>query len=99
MTDSQKWLWFGGIAATGWLIYLLAPILFPFLLAALFAYLGDPLVDRLEKLRLSRTLAVVVVFVLFLVVIILALLLLVPQIEKQVVYLVKKMPFWKYMML
>ena len=92
MTDSQKWLWFAGIVATGWLVYLLGPILSPFLLAALLAYLGDPLVDRLQGLRMSRTWGVIVVFSLFLVVIILALLLLVPQIEKQIVYLLKKLP-------
>ncbi len=92
MTDSQKWLWFGGVAASGWLVYLLAPILFPFLLAALLAYLADPLVDRLQALGLSRTWGVVVVFTLLLLVIILALLLLVPQIEKQVIYLLKKLP-------
>ncbi len=92
MTDSQKWLWFAGIMATGWLIYLLAPILFPFLLAALLAYLGDPLADKLQSLRMSRTWAVIVVFSGFLLVLILALLLLVPQIEKQIVYLLSKLP-------
>jgi predicted PurR-regulated permease PerM len=46
------------------LIYLLAPILTPFIASALLAYVGDPLVDRLEKLKLSRTMAVIVAFVL-----------------------------------
>ncbi len=35
------------------------------LVGVLLAYLGDPLVDRLERWKLSRTLAVVVVFALF----------------------------------
>ena len=44
------------VALTGWLLYLLSPILTPFIVAALLAYLGDPLVDRLETWRLPRTL-------------------------------------------
>ncbi|EGH19281.1 permease, partial [Pseudomonas savastanoi pv. glycinea str. race 4] len=34
-------------------------ILTPFLVALLLAYMGDPLVDRLERAGLSRTLSVV----------------------------------------
>jgi predicted PurR-regulated permease PerM len=44
-----RWLAYLAVAAAGaWLIYLLSPILAPFLLAAAIAYLFDPLVDRLE---------------------------------------------------
>ncbi len=92
MTDSQKWLWFAGIAASGWLIYLLSPVLPPFLLAALLAYLFNPLVDKMQGWRISRTWSVVIVFTVLTVVLVLVLLLLVPQIEKQIVYLVKKFP-------
>jgi len=43
------------LAAGGlYLLYLLAPILSPFLLAAALAYLCDPLVDRLEARKLPR---------------------------------------------
>ncbi|HNQ05342.1 MAG TPA: AI-2E family transporter [Thiobacillaceae bacterium] len=49
------------LLAGGWLLYALAPILSPFLLAAAMAYLCDPLVDRLERRRLSRTLGTVLV--------------------------------------
>ena len=59
-----------------WLVYLLAPILAPFLFATALAYLCDPLVDRLERRRLSRALAtVVVLFGLLLVFVLLALIL------------------------
>ncbi len=92
MTDSQKWLWFAGIAATGWLVYLLAPVLSPFMVAALLAYLGDPVVDRLERGRFSRNWAVIVVFTLIFLLLVLVLLLLIPQIEKQLVYLIQKLP-------
>jgi predicted PurR-regulated permease PerM len=39
----------------GYLVYLLSPILAPFLMAAALAYLCDPLVTRLEQRRLNRT--------------------------------------------
>ena len=35
-------------------IWALAPMLTPFAVAAMFAYLFDPLADRLERLKLSR---------------------------------------------
>ena len=42
--------WLIAIALTGWLFYLLAPVLTPFVAAALLAYMGDPLADRMQKL-------------------------------------------------
>ncbi|MEQ8492888.1 MAG: AI-2E family transporter, partial [Gammaproteobacteria bacterium] len=45
MTDSQKWLVLSCLVLAGWLTWLLAPVLTPFLVSALLAYLGDPLVD------------------------------------------------------
>lgn len=92
MTDSQKWFWFVMVFFSAWVIYLLAPVLSPFLLAAVFAYLGDPLVDRLQKYKLGRTWAVVIVFSVISLLLILFLLLLVPQIEKQIIYLIHKLP-------
>ena len=44
--------WLIAVALTGWLFYLLAPVLTPFVAAALLAYMGDPLADRLQKLRM-----------------------------------------------
>jgi predicted PurR-regulated permease PerM len=49
----------------GWLIYLLAPVLTPFLTAALLAYIGNPLVSRLERSRVPRVWGVVLVFIIF----------------------------------
>lgn len=62
MPDSRKWLVLAALVLAGWLLYLLAPVLTPFLVAALLAYLGDPLVDRLQRPRLPRTAAVLIVF-------------------------------------
>ena len=43
-------------------IHFLGPVLLPFLLASVFAYMGDPLVDRLEARGLGRTPSVLLVF-------------------------------------
>ncbi len=44
------------------ILRLLGPILMPFALASVFAYIGDPLVDRLEEHKLGRTPAVALGF-------------------------------------
>ena len=50
--------------AVGWVIWLLGPVLTPFVLAALIGWLGDPMVDRLERRGRSRAVAVTLVFTL-----------------------------------
>ncbi len=92
LTDSQQWLLLAGTLALGWLLYLLAPALTPFLFSALLAYLGDPLVDRLERLGLSRVLGVVVVFAVMFLAGVVCLLILIPALERQVVVIVGKIP-------
>jgi len=92
MTDSRRWLWMAGLFFAGWLIYLLTPILSPFLIGILLAYLGDPLVDRLERWRLSRTWAVVLVFALFSLILLVLLLVLVPLLGRQLVRLYELTP-------
>lgn len=62
MSNRRLLLLLSALVATGVLIHLLKPILAPFLVGALLAYLGDPLVDRLEVRRISRTVAVCLVF-------------------------------------
>lgn len=91
MTESQKWLtiFFGLTIAL--LFYLLAPVLTPFMIAAFFAYLGDPLTDRLEK-YLSRSFAVCIVFLLLSTALLIFLLVVLPIIERQIVSLIDKLP-------
>lgn len=92
MSDAQKWLLLGGTIFSGWLLNLLSPILMPFIVGALFAYLGDPLVDRLEKARLSRTLSVVIVFGIVIMSGLILLLFILPQLERQITGLVVRLP-------
>ncbi len=92
MTDSNKWLLFATVALGGWLLYLLAPVLTPFLIAALLAYMGDPLADRLEAMRISRGLSVVIVFVVLSLLGLALLLILIPLLERQLGVLGGKLP-------
>ncbi len=92
MTDAQKWLVLTCAFLGAWLLYLLAPVLTPFLVAALLAYLGDPLVDRLEQLKLSRTLGVVVVFAVMVFAGLLLLLILIPALQEQLTSLLSRVP-------
>ncbi|MBV7434030.1 AI-2E family transporter [Cardiobacteriaceae bacterium TAE3-ERU3] len=92
MKDSRIFLWIVVLGCTGGLIYLLSPILTPFLLAALIAYLGDPIADRLEGLKVPRALAVVIVFLSFFIGMALVILVLIPMLDEQVSALIEKMP-------
>ncbi len=76
--------WMIAIALVGWLLWLLAPVLTPFVASALLAYIGDPLADRLQKLKLPRTVAVVSVFLLTFLAVGLLVLLVVPLIKSQI---------------
>ena len=92
MTDSQRWLLLMVVLLCAALLYLLEPILFPFLVSMLLAYLWDPVVDRLEARGCSRSLGVVLVFALFSLVLLLALLLLLPMLGRQLNTLVQNLP-------
>ena len=67
--DSRQWCVLALRVVLGWLIYKLAPVITPFAISAGLAYLGDPLVDRLQRMRVykwpvARTAAVIIVFLL-----------------------------------
>ena len=92
LNDSQKWMLLASVILLSVLVYLLAPVLTPFIAAALLAYLGDPLVDRLETYKLSRTLSVSIVFSIIFLVITLILIVLLPMLESQISYFIKTLP-------
>ena len=92
LTDSQKWLVLAGVLITGGLLWALAPILAPFLFAFILAYLGDPLVDALERRRVSRTGAATIVVLLLGIVVVVVPLLLLPVLGPQVRALIGAVP-------
>jgi len=98
-SDSRNWLMLASLAAGGWLVYLLAPVITPFAISAVLAYFGDPLVDRLERAsiwrwKLGRTLAVSIVFVLMLSLMTIVLLIIVPMLVEQIRLLIHLLPQW-----
>ncbi|MEO6226998.1 MAG: AI-2E family transporter [Thermomonas sp.] len=78
-----------------WVVWLLAPILSPFVFAALLGWLGDPLVDRLERAGRGRNTAVMLVFSAMSLVLILALVILVPLLERQIFTLMESLPGYR----
>lgn len=92
ISDTNKVLLLGLLILGGWLVMQLSSVLAPFFVAALLAYLGDPLVDRLEKYRLSRTLAVCIVFAAFLLGGIILLLIFIPMLGAQLTSLFENLP-------
>lgn len=86
--------WLAIAVVGGVLIWLLAPVLVPFAISAFFGYLGDPLVDRLERMRLSRTFAVSLVFFVMTFLAALALFFLLPVLGEQISHFVAQMPVY-----
>jgi len=87
----RSWLVLAGLLLLGFLFFQLRPVLAPFVIGALIAYLGDPLVDRLEH-RFGRGLAAGLVFTVISLVIIGLLVVMVPLLANQLDTLVRSLP-------
>ena len=75
----------GGLALFLWILYLLKPVVIPFIIAFFIAYLFSPLVDRLQKIGLPRWLSIGTVFIGIGVAVTMAFWYIVPLIWKQLV--------------
>lgn len=78
-----------------WLMWLLAPVLTPFALAAMLGWLGDPSVDRIERTGRSRNVAVTLVFTAMALLVVITMVLLVPTLERQVGILIESLPRYR----
>lgn len=89
----QQILWIvGSLLVIGWLIWLLGPVLSPFLFSALLAYIADPLVTRLERMNMRREVAVSLVFLAIVALMAGVLLVLVPILVREIVDLFSRLP-------
>jgi len=83
--------WLGLLAAAILILWLLSPVLLPFMLGVAIAYVLDPLVQRLEASGLARPVAAVSVILLFLIVVSVSIALLVPVLETQLAGLIQRL--------
>lgn len=90
--DLHHLWWLVLACVTGVLVYFLSPILTPFLLAAVIAYICNPMVSFLTENRVSRTTGTVLVMLLLLSAFAALILIMVPLFEKEAGRLIAKMP-------
>ncbi|MFZ5523701.1 MAG: AI-2E family transporter [Pseudomonadota bacterium] len=87
-----QWLSFMVVAVL--LLYLLSPILTPFVAAGILAYICNPLVQRLCAWKIPRTLAVVLVMSGLLLLFAVLLLIMLPLLEKEFGRFMARLPDW-----
>jgi predicted PurR-regulated permease PerM len=91
-TQARALSWLA-VAVVAWaLLVLLAPVLQPFVVAAVMAYALQPVVDRLHRARWPRWLGAAVVMVLFSLLLLAVVLLIVPVITRQLPLLREQVP-------
>ncbi len=89
-----RWKWLILIAVVVFVLYMLGGSLTPFIVAALFAYLFNPVVERFQRWGMNRTLAVSLLFVLLTLVFAGILIGLIPLIERQISNFLGQLPTW-----
>lgn len=98
LPQMQRWLdWNSALLVLllmgfGGLLWVLSPILAPFLAAAILAYIFDPLVDKLEAHRVSRTIGTVIAVLLLLLAVVLLALIVLPLFYQEVTQLSQEFP-------
>ncbi|MBF0306075.1 MAG: AI-2E family transporter [Alphaproteobacteria bacterium] len=90
--ESRIRFWLIGLAVLFVLLYLLRGVLLPFVAGMAVAYFLDPVVDRLQRLGLSRLASTSLITAGFLAVALLGLLLVVPVLESQIVGFATRLP-------
>lgn len=73
-------------------LYHVRSVLTPFLVGAFLAYLGDPLVNLLVRLKFSRTWAATLVFMVIMLLVITLLLFLIPLLSRQTAIFINRLP-------
>ncbi|MCF6323606.1 MAG: AI-2E family transporter [Gammaproteobacteria bacterium] len=92
MAEAQKWWILMLVAGSGVLLYLLAPVLTPFLIAGLLAYMGHPFVVRLEQRGFSRNNSTLTVFSVISLLVLMLPIVIIPLLERQVGVFVSNWP-------
>ena len=88
----QTFTWTAAGLAIVALFWLLGPILTPFVIAAVFAYICDPAVNWMVARRVPRALAVLLVIIALGLVLVALALILVPMVYREAVLLIRRLP-------
>lgn len=92
-SDDLHYLWWLALATvTGVLLYLLSPILTPFLLAGIIAYICNPLMTRMAAGKIPRALGAILVMALLLGMLTALLLIMLPLFEMEISRLIERAP-------
>lgn len=103
MNKSTHYVWWLVGLSVCVLVYLLGPILTPFLIAAIIAYIANPLVNKVCALRLgnakwsfcpSRVVATLLVVLLLFTILLLLLLIAVPILQREILLVLAKIPVY-----
>ena len=89
---SQVWFWLAGCLILAFLLWLFHAILMPFVVALVLGYLLDPLVARMERLRLGRGGATTIILVGSIVVVGIAVAVFSPMLVRQLAGFIKALP-------
>ena len=93
LVTARQYLWVVGFVVVVVLaLEFLGPVLTPFLVGAILAYIGAPIVDRLQRRGVSRTLGTLIVTLMFGAAIFAVLLVLVPLVQAEFALAAKKLP-------
>jgi predicted PurR-regulated permease PerM len=94
-SDDLRYLWWLALAGAGGVaLYLLSPILTPFLFAATLAYICNPMVDGLARRKVPRMLGAVLVLLMLLAAFVVLMLVMLPLLAKQVRAIAEQMPVY-----
>lgn len=88
----QVGFWIGGLLALALLLYLLRGILLPFVAGLALAYFLDPVVSRLETIRVPRAVGALVVIGTFVIVFVLIAVIMLPILTSQLTSFVARLP-------
>ncbi len=94
LEQMRRYAWWalGVVVTFGLLFWLLGPIMTPFVMGAVIAYVGHPLVARLEATRVPRALGAVVVILLGLLAIVSLVFIVLPLIQSEIAQLAVRIP-------
>ena len=88
----RSWYWLAALGGVGLGLYALRDVLTPIFLAFTIAYILDPVVDRLERWRIPRGVAIGIVLLVFTGAVAAFLLLVIPEVAKDIASVAQELP-------